>query len=105
LRALRRKIPVHSQQQEREKKSLGVVIRGDLIRVVGSHASEGVPGIGVAKAVDVSVKKNLVSIHAVALKDGDESVVVLVEAKVTSVGVDRSSSCRKGATRAACVAG
>ena len=63
------------------------------------------PGVEVAKIVDVGVKKNLVRAHAVALKDGGKSVVMLVEAKVASVGTDRSSRCRKGSTRAACAAG
>ena len=63
------------------------------------------PGVGVAKTVDVSVKKNLVRIHAVALKDGGKSVVVRVEVKVAPEGVDRSSRGRKSATRAAGAAG
>jgi hypothetical protein len=37
----------------------------------------------------------------VVLKDGGESVVLVVEALVTPVGVDRSSSGRESATRAA----
>jgi hypothetical protein len=49
-----------------------------------------VPGVGVAKTVDVSVKKNLVRADAVALQDGGKSVVGLVEAKVAPVGTDRS---------------
>jgi hypothetical protein len=53
----------------------------------------------------VSVKKNLVRAHAVALKDGGKSVVVRVEALVAPVGVDRSSRGRKSATRAAGAAG
>jgi hypothetical protein len=57
------------------------------------------------KTVDVCVKKNLVRAHAVALTDRGKSVVVLVEAKVSPVGTDRSISCRKGATRVACAAG
>jgi hypothetical protein len=47
----------------------------------------------------VSVKKNLVRAHAVALKDGGKSVVVRVEALVAPVGVDRSSRGRKSAYR------
>jgi hypothetical protein len=35
-----------------------------------------VPGVGVAKAVDVSVKKNLVRGHVLALKDGGKNVVL-----------------------------
>ena len=54
---------------------------------------------------DVCVKKNLVRAHAVALTDGGKSVVVFVEDKVSPVGTDRRSSCRKGSTRAACAAG
>jgi hypothetical protein len=51
--------------------------------------------------IDVGFKKDLVSAHVVALKDGGESVVVVVEALVTPVGVDRSRSSRESATRAA----
>jgi hypothetical protein len=76
LRALRRKIPVHSQQQDREKKSRGVVVGGDLLGVVGNSASEGVPGVRVAKVVNVIVKKNLVWAHVVALKDVCKGVLV-----------------------------
>ena len=71
LRGLRRKIPVH-----------------------------GVPGVGVAETVDVSVKNDLVRAHVVALKDGGESVVLRVEALVAPVGIDRSSRGRESATRA-----
>jgi hypothetical protein len=53
----------------------------------------------VAEVVNVSVKKNLVSDHAVALKDVGKSVVVRVEALVMPVGVDRSSSGRKSSMR------
>ena len=63
------------------------------------------PGVGVAKTVDVGIKKNLVRVHAFALKDGSKSVVVLIEAKVEQVGTVRNSRCRKGATRAASEAG
>jgi hypothetical protein len=59
----------------------------------------------VAKAVDVSVKKNLVRAHSVALKGFGKGVVVRVEAKVAPEGVDRTSSGRKSATRGAGVAG
>ncbi len=65
---------------------------------------EGWPGIRVADTVNVWVKKDLVRAHVVALKDGGESVVLVGEALVTSVGVDRSSSSRESVTRAACVA-
>jgi hypothetical protein len=41
--------------------------------------------------VDVGVKKDLVRAHVVVLKDGGESVVVVVEAQVTPGGVDRSN--------------
>jgi hypothetical protein len=64
-----------------------------------------VPGIGVAEVVSVRVKMNLVRAHAVALKDGCKNVAIRVEAKVAPEGVDRSSRCRKSATRAAGAAG
>ena len=51
--------------------------------------------------INVCVKKDLVRAHVVALKDGGESVVLVVEALVTPVGVDRSSRSRESATRAA----
>jgi hypothetical protein len=51
--------------------------------------------------IDVGVKKDLVRAHVVALKDGCESVVVVVEALVTPVGVDRSSRSRESAKRGA----
>jgi hypothetical protein len=51
--------------------------------------------------VYVSVKKNLVRAHVVALKDVGESVVLVVEVLVTPVGVDRSSCSRESVTRAA----
>jgi hypothetical protein len=54
----------------------------------------------VTEMIDVGVKKDLVRVHVVALKDGGESVVVVVEALVTPVGVDRSSRSRESATRA-----
>jgi hypothetical protein len=59
------------------------------------------PGVGVAEAVNVGVKNDLVRAHVVALKDGGESVVLVVEALVTPVGVDRSTRSRESATRAA----
>jgi hypothetical protein len=62
---------------------------------------EGWPVIWVAETVNVCVKNDLVRVHVVALKDGVESVVVVVEALVTPVGVERSSSSRESATRAA----
>ena len=65
---------------------------------------EGWPGVGVAETVNVGIKKDLVRVHVVALKDGGESVVLVGEALVTPVGVDRSSSSRESATRAACAA-
>jgi hypothetical protein len=49
--------------------------------------------------VDVGVKKNLVRAHVVFLKDSGESVVDVVEALFTPVGVDRSSRSRESATR------
>jgi len=51
--------------------------------------------------VDVCVKNDLVRAHVVALKDGGQSVVLVGEALVTPVGVDRSSRSRESATRAA----
>jgi hypothetical protein len=60
---------------------------------------EGWPGVGVAETVDVGVKKDLVRAHVVSLKDGGESVVLVGEALVTPVGVDRSSRSRESATR------
>ena len=72
------------------------VICGYILGVVGSRASEGASGLGVAKTVDVCVKKNLVRTHVIALQDGCKSVVGLVEAKVVPVGTVRSSRCRKG---------
>ena len=68
---------------------------------LGSSDHEGRPGFGVTEMIDVSVKKDLMRAHVVALKDGGESVVVVVEALVTPVGVDRSSRSRESATRAA----
>ena len=62
---------------------------------------EGWPGVRVTEMVDVSVKKNLVRTHVVALKDVGESVVLVVETLVTPVGVDRSSRSRESVTRAA----
>jgi hypothetical protein len=59
------------------------------------------PGVGVAETVDVGIKKDLVRAHVVALKDGGESVVLVGEALVTPVGVDRSSRSRERATRVA----
>jgi hypothetical protein len=46
----------------------------------------------------------LVRAHVVALKDVGESVVLVGEVLVTPLGVDRSSSSRESATRAACAA-
>jgi hypothetical protein len=60
-----------------------------------------VPDVGVAEAVDVSVKKNFERTHSVALKDGDKNVVLRVEAIVAPEGVDRKGRVRKSATRAA----
>ena len=95
------KIPVRSQQQDREtKKSRGVVVGGDVLGEVGSSASEGGLGVGVAEAVDVIIKKDLVRAHVVALKDCCENVVVRVEAIGTPEGVDRKSRGRKSTTRA-----
>jgi hypothetical protein len=55
----------------------------------------------VAETVNVCVKNDLVRAHVVALKDVCESVVLVVEALVTPVGVDRCSHSRESATRAA----
>jgi len=69
--------------------------------VFDSSVHEGWPGVGVAETVDVCVKKDLVRAHVVALKDVGESVVLVGVALVTPLGVDRSSSSRESATRAA----
>ncbi len=53
------------------------------------------------ETVDVIVKNDLMRAHVVVLKDVVEGVVLVVEALVTSVGVDRSSRSRESATRAA----
>jgi hypothetical protein len=87
------------------KKSRGVVVGGYFVGVASSGASEGVPGVGMAKTVDVGVKKSLVRAHVVALQDDCKSLVGLVKAKVTPVVTDRISRCRKGVTRAARVTG
>ncbi len=63
-------------RQRSRKKSRGVVVGGGLFGVFGSGTHEGVPGVGVAETVDVSVKNDLVRAHVVALKDGGESVVL-----------------------------
>jgi hypothetical protein len=55
----------------------------------------------VVETVDVSIKNDLMRAHVVVLKDGGEGVVLVVEALVTPVGVDRSSRSRESATRAA----
>jgi hypothetical protein len=84
-----KKNPVRSQNKtkKQKKKSRGV--------------GEGWPGIGVVETVDVSVKNDLMRAHVVVLKDGGESVVLVVEALVTPVGVDRSNRSRESATGAA----
>ena len=51
--------------------------------------------------INVCVKKDLMRAHVVALKDVGESVVLVGEVLVTPLGVDRSSSSRESATRAA----
>ncbi len=66
---------------------------------------EGWPGVGVVETVDVIIKNDLMRAHVVVLKDGGEGVVLVVEALVTSVGVDRSSLSRESATGAAGAAG
>ena len=65
---------------------------------------EGWPCAGVAKVVDVYVKNDLVRAHVVALKDVVESVVLVGESLVTTVGVDRSSRSRESGTRTASAA-
>ncbi len=57
-----------------------------------------------AETVDVGVQNNLMRAHVVALKDGGESVVLVVEALVTPIGHDRSTFSRESATRAAVAA-
>ncbi len=54
--------------------------------------------------VDVYVKNDLVRAHVVALKDVVESVVLVGESLVTTVGVDRSSRSRESGTRTAIAA-
>lgn len=71
----------------------------------GSSLHEGSPGVGVVETVDVGVQNDLMRAHVVVLKDGGESVVLVVEALVTPVGVDRSSRSRESATGAAGAAG
>ena len=66
---------------------------------------EGWPGVGVVETVDVGVQKDLMGTHVVVLKDGGESVVLVIKALVTPVGVDRSSLSRESATGAAGAAG
>ena len=88
-------------RQRSRKKLCRVVVGGGLFGVFGSSLHEGRPGVGVTEMINVCVKKDLVRAHVVALKDGGESVVVVVEALVTPVGVDRSSRSRESATRAA----
>jgi hypothetical protein len=66
---------------------------------------EGWPGVGVVETVDVGVQNDLMRAHVVVLKDGGESVVLVVEALVTPVGVDRRSLSRESATGAAGAAG
>ena len=90
---------------KKEKKLGRVVVRGGLFGVFGSSLHEGWPGVGVVETVDVGVQNDLMRAHVVVLKDGGESVVLVVEALVTPVGVDRSSLSRESATGAAGAAG
>ena len=101
--ALRRKksCTLPKQDKEAEKKSRGVGVRGGLFGVFGSSSHEGWPGIGVVETVDVIIKNDLMRAHVVVLKDVGEGVVLVVEALVTPVGVDRSSCSRESAMRAA----
>jgi hypothetical protein len=96
-----KKNPVRSQNKDKEaeKKSRGVGVREGLFGVFCSSVHEGWPGIGVVETVDVIVKNDLMRAHVVVLKDGCESVALVVEALVTPVGVDRSSRSRESATR------
>ena len=57
------------------------------------------------ETVDVGVQNDLMGAHVVVLKDGGESVVLVVEALVTPVGVDRGSRGGESATGAAGAAG
>ena len=95
---------IPTTRQRTEKRSRGVVVRGGLCGEFDSSVHEGWPGVGVAETVDVAVKNDLVRVHVVLLKDDGESVVLVCEALVTPVCVDRSSSSRESATRAACSA-
>jgi hypothetical protein len=90
-----------TRRERSRKKSRIVLVRGGLFGVFGSSSHEGWPGFGVTEMVEVGVKKNLVRAHVVVLKDGGESVVDVVEALVTPVGVDRSSRSRESAARGA----
>ena len=90
---------------KKEKKLGRVVVRGGLFGEFGSSLHEGSPGVGVVETVDVGVQNDLMRAHVVVLKDGGESVVLVVEALVTPVGVDRSSRSRESATGAAGAAG
>ena len=90
---------------KKEKKLGRVVVRGGLFGEFGSSLHEGWPGVGVVETVDVGVQNDLMRAHVVVLKDGGESVVLVVEALVTPVGVDRSSLSRESATGAAGAAG
>ena len=92
--------------KDKEGKKLGrVVVGGGLFGVFGSSLHEGWPGVGVVETVDVGVQNDLMRAHVVVLKDGGESVVLVVEALVTPVGVDRSVLSRESATGAAGAAG
>ncbi len=96
-------LPTTKTKKERQ---LGrVVVRGGLFGVCDSSLHEGWPGVGVGETVDVGVQNELMGAHVVVLKDGGESVVVVIEALVTPVGVDRSSRSRESATGAAGAAG
>jgi hypothetical protein len=85
-----------TRQRNRTKnhaESSSEVVGVGLFGVFGSGTHEGVPGVGVAETVDVSVKNDLVRAHVVALKDGGESVVLRVEALI---GADVAEKVRRG---------
>ena len=98
-------LPTTKTKKEKKLCIVKVVVRGGLFGEFGSSLHEGWPGVGVVETVDVGVQNDLMRAHVVVLKEGGESVVLVVEALVTPVGVDRSSLSRESATGAAGAAG
>ena len=97
-------LPTTRQRSREKKRSRRVVVGGGFCGEFDSIVHEGWPGVGVAETVDVGVKNDLVRALVVFLKDVGESVVLVHEALVTPVGVDRSSHSRESVTRAAVAA-